>query len=111
MEAKNYRKGILFGILVGIVWGLDGVLMGRVGAAPIFTDLAYALSQGVSELSFNFSPLVTAFFHESFCFMWVAIVLMFSKQFKQVFYILLHTKKGRATALAALVGSPIGMSA
>ena len=111
MEAKNYRKGILFGILVGIVWGLDGVLMGRVGAAPVFTDLAYAMSQGVSELSFNFSPLVTAFFHESFCFMWVAIVLMFSKQFKQVFYILLHTKKGRATALAALVGSPIGMSA
>ena len=111
VSGKNYRKGILFGILVGIVWGLDGVLMGRVGAAPVFTDLAYAMSQGVSELSFNFSPLVTAFFHESFCFMWVAIVLMFSKQFKQVFYILLHTKKGRATALAALVGSPIGMSA
>ena len=111
VSGKNYRKGILFGILVGIVWGLDGVLMGRVGSAPIFTDLAFAMSQGVSELSFNFSPLVTAFFHESFCFMWVAIVLMFSKQFKQVFYILLHTKKGRATALAALVGSPIGMSA
>lgn len=111
ISGKNYRKGILFGILVGIAWGLDGVLMGRVGSAPIFTDFTYAMSQGISELSFNFSPLVTAFFHESFCFMWVAIVLMFRKQLKQVFHILLHTKKGRATAIAALVGSPIGMSA
>ena len=108
---KQFRKGILFGILVGIVWGLDGVLMGKVGSAPIFTDRAFALAQGVSEISFDFSPLVTAFFHESFCFVWVALFLMCTKQFRQVFYILLHTRKGRATALAALVGSPIGMSA
>ena len=111
MEASHYKKGILFGILVGIVWGLDGVLMGRVGTAPIFTDRAFALARGVSAVSFDFSPLVTAFFHESFCFVWVALFLMLTKQFKQVFYILLHTRKGRATALAALVGSPIGMSA
>ena len=111
VSESHYKKGILFGILVGIVWGLDGVLMGQVGKAPIFTDQAFALAQGVSALSFDFSPLVTAFFHESFCFVWVALVLMVHRQFRQVFYILLHTKKGRATALAALVGSPIGMSA
>ena len=111
ITASKYRKGIMLGILVGIVWGLDGVLMGRTGLAPIFTDLDYALSLGISEMTFSFSPLVTAFFHESFCFMWVGIVLAFHGQFKQVFNILLHTKKGRATALAALVGSPIGMSA
>ena len=111
VSGKNYKKGILFGILVGIVWGLDGVLMGRTGLAPIFTDQALALSKGVSELSFEFSPLVTAFFHESFCFVWVALFLAFRKQLKQAFYILLHTKKGKVTAIAALVGSPIGMSA
>ena len=114
MEEKNYKKihkGIMFGVCVGIAWGLDGVLMGRVGQTPLFSDLNYALSLGISELSFHFSPLVTAFFHESFCFVWVALVLLFSKQLKQVFYLLFKTKKGKAAAIAALVGSPIGMSA
>ena len=110
-QGKKFKKGLLFGIFVGIAWGLDGVLMGRVGQNPIFTDASYALSQGISKLSFDFSPLVTAFFHESFCFLWVALVLLFGKQLKQVFYLLFKTKKGKATAIAALVGSPIGMSA
>ena len=111
IDRKKYTKGILLGMLVGIAWGLDGTLMGRVGLDVLFTDKAYALAHGVSELSFSFSPLVTAFFHEGFCFLWVALVLLFSKQLKQVFYLLFKTKKGRAAAIAALVGSPIGMSA
>ena len=110
-QRKKYQKGLLFGISVGIAWGLDGVLMGRIGSHPIFSNLNYALSLGISKLSFEFSPLVTAFFHESFCFIWIALVLLFSKQLKHVFYLLFKTKKGRATAIAALVGSPIGMSA
>lgn len=111
MDSKKFKKGLSFGILVGIAWGLDGVLMGRVGMDKIFTDKAFAISQGISDLSFTYSPLVTAFFHESFCFLWVALVLLFGKQLKHVFYLLFKTKKGKATALAALVGSPIGMSA
>lgn len=111
IAGNQYRRGILLGVLVGIVWGLDGVLMGRVGLAPIFTDWSLAQSLGISGRSFQFSPLVTAFFHESFCFLWVALFLMCTGQFRQVFHILFHTKKGRATAVAALVGSPIGMSA
>lgn len=111
MDNKNLKKGLLLGIFVGIAWGLDGVLMGRVGLNSIFTDKAFALSQGISETSFSFSPLVTAFFHESFCFFWVALVLLFNKQLKHVFYLLFKTKKGKAAVIAALVGSPIGMSA
>lgn len=111
VRKDQFQKGLMFGILVGIAWGLDGVLMGRVGANPIFTDQALALSKGVSETSFAFSPLVTAFFHEGFCFFWVALFLLFHKQLKHVFYLLLHTKKGKAAALAAIVGSPVGMSA
>ena len=108
---NNFKKGIMLGILVGIAWGLDGVLMGRVGMSKIFTDASYALAQGVSQISFDFSPLVTAFFHESFCFVWVALFLLMRKQLKHVFYLLFKTKKGKAAAVAALVGSPIGMSA
>ena len=108
---QKIRKGLMFGILVGIAWGLDGTLMGRVGLHPLMTDLEYALSHGISELTFQFAPLVTAFFHESFCFMWVALVLLMRKQLKQVFFLLFKTKRGKAAAIAALVGSPIGMSA
>lgn len=111
MNGNRHRKGILLGVLVGIFWGLDGVFMGQVGKAPIFTDAAYAAAQGISARTFEFSPLVTAFFHESFCFLWVALVLLMSKQLKQAFHVLCCTKKGKVTALAALVGSPIGMSA
>ena len=99
------------GLVTTIAWGLDGVLMGRLGLNSIFTDSAYAFSKGISEKSFLYSPLVTAFFHESFCFLWVAVVLLYHKQLKQVFKLLFTTKKGKATAIAALVGSPIGMSA
>ena len=90
---KKLRKGLLLGILVGIAWGLDGVLMGRLGLNSIFTDSAYAFSKGISEKSFLYSPLVTAFFHESFCFLWVAVVLLYHKQLKQVFQLLFNNKK------------------
>lgn len=104
-------KGILFGILVGIAWGLDGVLMGQAGKIDFLNNWEVAQSMGISRLSFDFSALVSGFFHESFCFVWVALVLLFSKQLKHVFYLLFKTKKGKAAAIAALVGSPIGMSA
>lgn len=94
---KKIRKGLLLGGTVGIAWGLDSVLMGKVGQSNIFSN-------------FELSPLVSAFFHDSFCFILVSLVLLFRKQLKPVFG-LLKTKKGKATALAALVGAPIGMSA
>lgn len=96
MENKK-KKGLILGIIVGLAWGLDTVLMGKVGGSSIFS-------------SFELSPLVSAFFHDSFCFVWIALVLLFGKQLKPVFG-LFKTKKGRAVALAAIVGAPIGMSA
>lgn len=101
MEKKLVRNkttlGIMFGIIVGIAWGLDGVLMGKVGANEIFS-------------TFELSPLVTALFHDGFCLVWVALYLIFVKQVKGLFA-LIKTKKGLVTAVAALVGAPIGMSA
>ncbi len=94
---NNRTKGLLLGMIVGLAWGLDGVLMGQVGSSEIFSG-------------FGLAPLVTAFFHDSFAFFWIALVLLFKKQLMPVFG-LIKTKKGQATALAALVGAPIGMSA
>ena len=111
MKNNNYVKGIALGVMLGIFWGLDSVLMGQAAKAPILSSAEAALAAGISPVTFRFSPLVTAFFHESFCFFWVALVLLCRRQLKQTFHVLFHTKKGRATAIAALVGSPIGMSA
>ncbi|MEG0297361.1 MAG: DMT family transporter [Clostridium sp.] len=101
MEKKLFKNkmtlGLIFGIIVGIAWGLDGVLMGKVGANEIFS-------------TFELSPLVTALFHEGFCLVWVILYLLFAKQIKGLF-VLIKTKKGLVTAIAALVGAPIGMSA
>ena len=109
---ENMKKGLMFGILVGIAWGLDGVLLGKVQEG--FTTANFLniyQNLGISARSVEYAPLVTGFFHEGFCFMWVAMYLAFNKQLKHVFYLLFKTKKGKAAAIAALVGSPIGMGA
>lgn len=111
MKTNTYIKGILLGVLLGVLWGLDSVLMEQMSSTPILSNLETAMAAGISETTFHFSPLVTAFFHESFCFIWVALFLLMRKQLKHSFYILFRTKRGLATAIAALVGSPIGMSA
>ncbi len=98
ISKNNFKKGLMFGILVGIAWGLDTVLIGKVIEDPIFAN-------------FELSPLVSAAFHDSFCFIWVALFLVLRKQLKQVFYLLFKTKKGKVAAAAAIVGAPIGMSA
>ena len=97
MKSSNQIKGVILGIIVGLAWGLDSVFMGKIGGSEIFAN-------------FTLSPLISAFFHDSFCFLWIAIILLFSKQLLPVFS-LLKTKKGMATAVAAIVGAPIGMSA
>ncbi|MDU1313278.1 DMT family transporter [Clostridium septicum] len=96
-KKNKFALGIIFGIIVGIAWGLDGVLMGQLGGNSIFEG-------------FELSPLVTALFHDGFCFFWIALALIFSKQLKGAFS-LLKTKKGMVTIVAAIVGAPIGMSA
>lgn len=97
---SNYAKGISLGILVGIAWGLDGVLMGEVA-----NNVPTVMFAGI-----DLKSLVTALFHDGFAFMWIALFLIFKKQFVGAIK-LLKTKKGWATIVAAIVGAPIGMSA
>lgn len=96
-KKNKFLLGILLGVIVGLAWGLDGVLMGEVGKSSIFSN-------------FELSPLVTALFHDGFAFFWIALSLVFSKQLVGAFK-LLKTKKGLVTIVAAIVGAPVGMSA
>ena len=96
-KKNKFLLGILLGVIVGLAWGLDEVLMGEVGKSSIFSN-------------FELSPLVTALFHDGFAFFWIALSLVFSKQLVGAFK-LLKTKKGLVTIVAAIVGAPVGMSA
>ncbi|WP_195989196.1 DMT family transporter [Clostridium sp. D53t1_180928_C8] len=96
-KKNKFLLGILLGVIVGLAWGLDGVLMGEVGKSVVFSE-------------FELSPLVTALFHDGFAFFWIALALVFSKQLLGAFK-LLKTKKGLVTIVAAIVGAPVGMSA
>ena len=93
---NNLKKGLFFGVLVGLAWGLDTVLMGLVGNTPI---LSVAKS----------STLISAFLHDGFCFVWLAAVMLFRKELGGAFR-LLKSKKGKVAVLAAIIGAPIGMS-
>lgn len=96
-KKNKFLLGILLGVIVGLAWGLDGVLMGEVGKSSIFSN-------------FELSPLVTALFHDGFALFWISLSLVFSKQLVGAFK-LLKTKKGLVTIVAAIVGAPVGMSA
>lgn len=96
MQKSVLRKGVMFGIIVGLAWGLDGVLMGKVGESSIF--------EGIGT-----SPLITAFLHDGFAAIWLLLIMLCTGKFTSTFK-LMKTKVGRVTMLAALVGAPIGMS-
>lgn len=96
ISKKNFKKGLMFGILVGLAWGLDTVLMGKIGGFEIF-------------LNSKATPLVQAFFHDGFAFIWLALLLLFKNDLANVFK-LMKTKKGKITMFAALIGAPVGMS-
>ncbi|QEK11234.1 DMT family transporter [Crassaminicella thermophila] len=96
ISKKSFKKGLMFGILVGLAWGLDTVLMGKIGGFEIF-------------LNSKATPLVQAFFHDGFCFIWLGLLLLFKKDLTKAFQ-LMKTKKGKVTMIAALVGAPVGMS-
>lgn len=94
------RKGLYFGLLVGLAWGLDTVLLGRV------VDHSPAFAGGFWRLL-----LCAAFLHEAFGFIWLLAIAAIERDLAATFHLLIRTRKGRASALAAIVGGPVAMSA
>lgn len=96
MQKTKFKKGIMFGIIVGVAWGLDCVFMGKIGEYNIFYGIATA-------------PLIIAFLHDSFAAIWLMLFMSYKKKLVHTFKIV-KTKTGKVTMLAALIGAPIGMS-
>lgn len=97
---KINGMGITSGILSGILWGLDTVILGII--------LSKIPNIGVTN-SVILAPLVGAFLHDFFSSLWMILFSITKKEFIKTLK-LLKTKSGKFVCLAALFGGPIGMA-
>lgn len=88
------------GILAGVLWGLDTVILGVALAMSPFTS---------TEQAILLAPFVSTFLHDAFSSIWMLLYMGVRKQYKQVIKAL-KTKSGKFIVLGALLGGPIGMS-
>ena len=103
MKAKTLSEvkgGYLWGILSGMTWGLDTVLIGIIMSAVPFTTSMTLIATGT---------FVCSFFHDGFAAMWMTLLLVVKKK---IYYLIpkLKTRDGFFCILGALLGGPIGMS-
>lgn len=101
-KLAHAKKGLFFGALSGIFWGLDGVLLGIALAMSPFTDSA--LNNAIFV-----APLVGACLHDGFAAFWLFLYNLFSGRGKEILRSL-RTKPGIIICFAALFGGPIAMS-
>ena len=88
-----------YGILGGVFWALDTVLLSIALAMSPFMSTAEAVF---------FAPFVSAFMHDFFSAIWLGLYMLVTKQIKQVIAAE-KTRGGRFVMLGALLGGPVGM--
>ncbi|MFK2271815.1 hypothetical protein ACIXK0_03260 [Bacteroides fragilis] len=87
MKAKTLSEvkgGYLWGILSGMTWGLDTVLIGIIMSAVPFTTSMTLIATGT---------FVCSFFHDGFAAMWMTLLLVVKKK---IYYLIpkLKTRDG-----------------
>jgi drug/metabolite transporter (DMT)-like permease len=88
------------GLLAGLLWGLDTVILGvALTKTPfISTEQAVALA-----------PFVSTFLHDFCSSVWMLIYMGFKKEYGKVVRAF-KTKSGKFIILGSLLGGPVGMS-
>lgn len=89
-----------FGLLSGILWGLDTVILG--------IGMAMAPYVGSAEAT-AFASIVGSFLHDAFCAIWL-LVYMGARHRLGDTLAALRTRSGKVVMLGALLGGPIGMT-
>ncbi len=91
---------MISGLLAGILWGLDTVILG----------VALAMTSFVStEQAVFLAPFVSTFIHDFCSSVWMLIYMGIKKQYKNIIRAV-KTRSGKFIMLGALLGGPIGMS-
>ncbi|MDV4150005.1 DMT family transporter [Clostridium sp. AL.422] len=94
------NKGVYYGVVSALTWGIDTVLVGIIlGATPFISDSNAML----------LAPLVSTFLHDFFSTIWTFIYLAAKGQVGRLVKSF-KTKSARYVVLGALLGGPIGMT-
>lgn len=91
-------NGKALGLLSGLFWGLDSVLIGLVLVSKTLLVLG------------NNASLYTTFLHDTFSFILLFLLIIKMRKLSEFKYVL-FSKSGLSIIGAALLGGPIGMSA
>ena len=89
-----------YGILGGVFWALDTVLLSIALAMTPFMSTTQAVF---------FAPFVSTFMHDTFSAIWLSIYMIVTKQVNHVIEAV-KTRGGRFVMLGALLGGPVGMT-
>ncbi|ATW28115.1 DMT family transporter [Candidatus Formimonas warabiya] len=101
-ELNFAKRGLVWGIISGATWGLDGVLLTIAGyMAPFWLD-SYSLGVVIVAC------LASAAMHDLFAGGWLVLYNLFTGRFAE-YARTLKTRPGKIVMLAALFGGPIGM--
>lgn len=93
-------KGTSFGMLSGLFWAIDTILIGYVLSTATFlsfTEIAMA------------APIISTFLHDMMSALWMMLFMGIKGELKTTFS-KLKTKSGLFVVLAAGLGGPIGMT-
>jgi len=98
-ELSHAKTGLIWGVISGATWGLDGVILGMALAMAPFTGGATLYA----------APIAGAGLHDGFAGFWLFLYNLFTGRWRE--YIrTLKTKPGLIVCLGALFGGPIAMS-
>lgn len=91
---------MLAGIIAGITWAIETIVLGyALGMTPFFT----------TEQAIFLAPFVSTFLHDGFSAIWATIYNAIKGNSKNVWKAF-KTKSGKFVVLAAVIGGPIGMT-
>lgn len=87
------------GLLAGLFWALDTVIIGiALSQVPFIDDSAIFIA-----------PIVSTFIHDTFSFVWATSYMALKKKIKAIIKSI-NTSSGRWIVLGAILGGPVGMS-
>lgn len=92
---------MISGILAGMTWALETIVLGVALAATPFVSTEQALF---------LAPFVSTFLHDAFSAVWATIYNAAKGNLKNVWAAVVKRKGGKFVILAAVIGGPIGMT-
>lgn len=100
INKKSSRKGTSYGLISGITWGINTVLIGAILSMTNFVS---------TEKAVLLAPFISTFLHDLFSAVWITLYHIFKGEFNNVLKAL-NTRSGRYIMIGALLGGPLGMT-